>query len=258
MAQINTSFLGGPSIDDQYGAGAFVFEGDLGFAPFLEKVLNSTNLPADAINLGVTITSVVRPAAGAAGATALAWTSLADQSNVNSCTCGAVLNTAPQTVGGLSFLGLDSVEAALFTPVFTNRYATAAVTGLNLPVGSYTPGVAAQLEGPVALAAASQARPGLMGALRSAAAAAFDFLSAWWQPAPTSPSLGEHPASPLLSLLDDPKPRYGQPISLTIVQTGAANLPPGTDVAGFKPSTGVTYALSVRGGRMPWLLLQSV
>lgn len=218
MAGLNTSHLacrsGFPDVPH-------VFESDIGYSAFLARVL-AAGAPNAAVYLGATVVSLVRPPAGDA---TLSWADA--RGGGGSAGCGAVVNTAGQTLAQLAFADLDAAESRVFAKVFANSYTTTAVSGPCLPAGLYSPGLAPlQAMGP--LQAMLLGLSGLREATR----------------APRQPSLGAPLRSPAASA-DDPAPLVCEPLIFLQLRPGAANAPLGFNPRGAASRcTLVTYALA--------------
>ena len=194
-------------------------QGDLGFAPLLERVLAAYGgLSPGALKLSANVTSVSRPAARDAGPVLLTYTTsgAAAEAAPQTVTCRALLDTAAPTLGGLTYLGdLDAEEAAVFGRVFANEYASIAVkVEPPLPFANYV---------------ADPSRGGTPPAsllLRSATAG--------------------QPANPILSASDDPV-LTGWPQYFTFLEPGKANRPAPKNASAAappRPNVGVAYSLS--------------
>jgi hypothetical protein len=189
------------------------FEGDAGFAWFLERVLDTAKLPPGALQLGVRITSVARPPPGADGDVLLSFTD--NRGVARAAACSRLLNTAAQTLEGLAFLSPDDAERAVFSKVFANNYATVALTVTPpMPAGIYIPlRVSTPLDLPAALLARLMRRPSIAGEA---------VLTPW-------------------SFIANPSPQDGRPTCAELPVAEAFISPPN---ASAPPATLVTYALS--------------
>jgi hypothetical protein len=159
----------------------------------------TTLLPEGTLRLSVTITDVQRPPAGAphgAAAPVLVTYTQPGRAAPHTLRCGALVNTAPQTVQNLAFLRLDAEETALFKRVFANRYYTTALVVRPKP----------KTEGMYLF------MPPVNLTLRN-----------------LLPAAQQHggPAVPLVSALMDAGPFHGQVTSFTTTNSGAANRPSG-------------------------------
>ena len=218
MIGYNTSSVAGHGLNGSYTDAPYVFEGDIGYAEFLTRLLATS---PGALELGVNITAVVRPPAG--GTSDVFMTYRRPDGTQQWAACEKLLNTVGPTLSGLRYLSLDAVETKHFAEVFSNRYATTATEVVPpLPVGIYNPalsnfGAAAVTNGVVDLAARVAAR------------------------ARAEPSLMGRVASPAWSLVDDRRPLRGQPVLFSMLRPGAANV---ANISAPPPNVIVTYALA--------------
>lgn len=98
--------------------------------PSCRRTLDTANLLKDALQLGATIISVRRPAAdGASPSDEPVVLSFTDSNSAaHTASCGALISTAAPTLSGLSWLGLDAEEAAVFSTVEARQIATVATS----------------------------------------------------------------------------------------------------------------------------------
>jgi hypothetical protein len=90
--------------------------------------MSSELLPAGTLRLGVNITAVQRPAAGSDGAVMIEYTTPGAAAAVSTTIrCGALINTAAQTLANLAYLQPDADETRLFARVRTNAFFSTAL-----------------------------------------------------------------------------------------------------------------------------------
>ncbi len=193
------------------------FSEDVGFAEFFRRATQL--LPAGSLHLGARITSVERPPPGGAGPVTIRFDDAGQQART--LRCGALVNTAVQTLAGLQYLGLDAEEQALFAHVRTDQLFSAAMLvtpPLPAPAAYVLP-----LPGDAAhtlLRSMGVRERGVTGGERDDA----------------------RPALPLLEALFDP-PYRGEAFTLYTVNPGAANRPAGVPYSA-NPGLAVSYSYS--------------
>jgi hypothetical protein len=183
---------------------------------------SSQLLPPGTLRLGANITRVERPAAGVTGAVTIHYTTTDGATTApvqNVVRCGALVNTAAQTLPNLAYLAPDAEEQRLFSRVRTNSYfSTALVVNPKLQTGTYAvlppPGNATLFttRAPAGTADAGDAPQG-------------------------------QPVLPALASIVDPWPYRGDATFIATVTPGEANRPPGVLFAAA-PGLAVAYSYS--------------
>jgi hypothetical protein len=172
-------------------------------------------LPPGTLRLGANITRVERPAAGATGSVTIHYTTTAENVVVR---CGALLNTAAQTVPNLAYLAPDAEEQRLFARVRTTRYfSTALVVDPKLQTGGH----------------AVLPPPGNANLFTHSPAGAVD--------AGDAPQ--GQPVLPALASIVDPWPYRGDVTVIGTVTPGEANRPSGVPFSAA-PGLAVAYSYS--------------
>jgi hypothetical protein len=173
-------------------------------------------LPAGTLRLGVNITTVQRPAAGSDGAVLIEYTTQGAAAVSTTIRCGALINTAAQTLANLAYLQPDADETRLFARVRTNAFfSTALLVEPKLATDVYLslpPGDAGFPAGEESVAG-NATRP-----------------------------LGR-PVLPLLSSLADQWPYRGNVTVIATMSSGAALRPPGVPLSAA-PGLAVAYSYS--------------
>lgn len=205
------------------------FRDDIGFAEVLRRAVAAL-LPRGSLRLRAQIAAVERPPPGAVGGDVVVRYRTTPEGSAAGITvtttlhCGALINTAGQTLSGLSYLGLDSLESALFSHVRADRLFTTAMVvrpPLPSPAAFYVPP-------PGAAVRASLARALGMAGKHSAADVTVDTVA--------------RPAMPLLEALVDPAPLAGDAFSVYTANPGASNRPAGVPFTA-DPGVALSYHL---------------
>lgn len=128
---------GGGAYTSPYNVSSYAFTDDVGYAELMRRL--SATLPAGSVRLSATVSAVLRPSASQTrGKEPVLLTYTQPGRGETTLRCGALLNTVPQTAAGLSYLGLDGVELALFERVRWSRvFTTALVVTPPLPTCGY-------------------------------------------------------------------------------------------------------------------------
>ncbi len=181
----------------------------------------SSQLPPGTLRLGANITRVERPAAGVTGAVTIHYTTADGATTApvqNVVHCGALVNTAAQTVPNLAYLMPDAEEQRHFARVRTTRFfTTALVVNPKLQTGFH----------------AVLPPPGNSTLFTRAPAGAAD--------AGDAPQ--GQPVLPALASIVDPWPYRGDVTFIATVTPGEANRPPGVPFAAA-PGLAVAYSYS--------------
>jgi len=196
------------------------FSNDVGFAEVLQRM--SMRWPAGTVRTSVSITSVLRPTSSEAGDVSVTYSQPGGGSTT--MRCGKLLNAVGQTAFGLSYLGMDDVEKALFERVsYTRYFTTALMVTPKLPTGGWF----------FVLPPPPDSGDNLRFILSHGLVVGGD----------KNVSNGPRPARPVIAALTDPQPFKGDVTSYIGVNYGAASRPTGVPLSA-DPGLLVAYSLS--------------